>query len=91
MMIDVADELRIIATEIGRLSAADRATIARGANDLEAALNRAIVLDTQLLEANAHRVALTDQLNAERRKSAGTAVALLWTMTTGWVRAETHS
>ena len=91
-MTDLADELRIIATETGRLSVSDRATIARAADDLEAAINRAIMLDRELLEANAHRVALQDQLTAERRKAviAGSA-APSWSMTTGWVRVEVLS
>jgi hypothetical protein len=92
-MIETADELRIIATETGRLSATDRATIARAANDLETAINRAISLDRQLLEANAHRVALNDQLIAERRKATAVdgASSLPWSMGTGWKRCEVSS
>lgn len=90
-MEDLPNELRIIATETGRLSPADRATIARGANYLEVKINHANMLNAQLLEANAHRVALTDQLTAERRKHAGAPASLPWSMSTGWVRAETHS
>jgi hypothetical protein len=92
-MTDTADELRIIATETGRLSVADRATIASAANDLEAAINRAIELDAKLLEANAHRVALADQLTAERSKTAKAAapVGLSWSMSTGWKRCEVSS
>ena len=91
-MTDLPDELRIIATESGRLSTADRAAIARAANDLEAAVNRAIMLNRELLEANAHRVALQDQLTGERRKAAAMAPAgPSWSMTTGWVRVEVLS
>lgn len=87
-MTDSADELRIIATETGRLSASDRAAIARAANDLEEAINRAISLDARLLEANAHRVALTDQLAAERGKIAQAEPAQPWSMGTGWLRVQ---
>jgi hypothetical protein len=88
-MTELSEELRIIATETGRLSAVDRATIARAANDLEAAINRSISLDRQLLEANAHKVALTDQLADERRKAAGAVPAPLpWSMRTGWIRVD---
>jgi hypothetical protein len=86
-MTDLADELRIIATETGRLSVSDRATIAQAANDLEYMIRHSNMLNSQLLEANAHRVALTDQLAAERRKAAAPA-QLPWSMGTGWVRAD---
>ena len=91
-MTDLSDDLRIIATETGRLSVSDRATIAQAANDLEFMIHHANLLNAQLLEANAHRVALQDQLTAERRKGTAAAPAgLSWSMTTGWVRVEVLS
>jgi hypothetical protein len=87
-MTDLTDDLRIIATETGRLSIADRAMIARAANDLEMAIHHAISLNAQLIEANGHRIALSDQLIAERRKAAPAQDALPWSMSTGWQRCE---
>lgn len=66
-MTDIFDELRIIARDGGPLTAADRALIARAADEIEG-LGRALVLtQVRLIESQQHRIALNDALLEARR------------------------
>jgi hypothetical protein len=67
-MTDTADNLRIIATETGRLSASDRAAIASAAEELEMAILARLQSDVKVLELNAQRIALNDRLKETRRQ-----------------------
>lgn len=86
-MSDIYDELRIIARDGGRLDLSDRAKIARAADELEMALRANVELYHAMLEANAHKVALYEQLTETRRKLPPPAEPA-WSWSSGWIRLE---
>lgn len=69
-MTDLVDELRIIARDGGRLSTDDRAKIAEAAEEFERTQRDLFSARAQLIEANARRIALTEQIIEDRRAAA---------------------
>lgn len=67
-MSDVFDELRIIATERGPLSGADRATIKQAADDFELLANQLVRTQAELIESQAQHIALNERLSEARRR-----------------------
>lgn len=60
------DELRIIAGEPRVLDKSDRAALLAAADELEHAHKLLLAVNAQLIEANGHRIALTEQLDIAR-------------------------
>lgn len=81
---DIFNDLRIIARDGGRLDMADRAKIAEAADQLETALDANVRLYQAMLEANAQKVAIAEQLTEVRRKLPG-APEQSWSMSSGWL------
>lgn len=69
-MTDHIDLLRIIARDGGRLDSAARAEIAEAANEFQHTQQMLLAVQAQLIEANAHRIALNEVLLMEKRKQA---------------------
>lgn len=67
-MIDTFDELRIIAQDGSWLDAADRATIARGADELETAYRMLISTQAILIETQQRQIATNERLIEVTRK-----------------------
>ena len=76
-MSDLSDELRIIATESGRLSGADRAVIIQAAEYLEETQRVLVQAQRELIEANARRMAATERLLELNPPS--------WSISSGWL------
>lgn len=82
-MTDLADELRVIAKDGGRLSPMDCQLIARAADELEQASAQVIRTQAQLIEAQQRRLAIAELLLEEKRKPRLTFTAPpLWRV--GW-------
>lgn len=86
-MTDLPTELRIIARDGGRLSQADRAAIAQAAEEFETTMHRAMACEAALIEANAHRLALTEQI-AHLRKAQALPDLQPWSYSTGWIAVQ---
>lgn len=85
-MSDASDELRIIARDGGSLTLADRAAIANAASEMEQMLHAVGQAYRELIEVNAHRLALSEQLRDVRRKLPPVpAEELPWKMESGWL------
>lgn len=84
-MTDSIDLLRIIARDGGRIDQTDRVKIALAAEELELALHANETLSASLLEANAHRLALTEQVQ-HLRKVKGLPDLQPWSISSGWIR-----
>lgn len=74
---DLANDLRIIATETGRLDSADRAKIIEAAHYFEATQAALVQAQRELIEANARRQAMSDRLLELNPPS--------WSMSSGWI------
>lgn len=75
-MNDLSNDLRIIATETGRLDNADRAKIIEAAQYVEETQRALVQAQRELIEANAHRRAATERLLEISPPT--------WTMSSGW-------
>lgn len=75
-MIDLSDELRIIATET-RLASADRARIVEAAEQFEQMQSALISTNQALIECNAQRVAATERLMELKPRP--------WSISSGWI------
>lgn len=82
-MTDHIDVLRIIARDGGRLDSAVRAEIAEAANEFERTQRMLLETQAQLIEANAHRIAMNEALLVRKRSEAN---AKPLSMSTGWVK-----
>lgn len=78
---EFSNDLRIIATEPGRLSRDDRATIIQAAEYFEETQRALVQAQRELIEANAMRVAATERLLELRPP-------LSWAMSSGWLKLE---
>jgi hypothetical protein len=81
-MIDLSEELRIIATET-RLTRDDRAKIVEAAAYFEETQAALVQAQRELIEANAKRVAATERLLELRPPS--------WSMTSGWMTLQVNA
>lgn len=61
-MSEIFDELRIIAKDGKGLDTADRVVLFRAADELEQAWQQLLSTQSQLIEANAMRIALTERV-----------------------------
>lgn len=61
------DDLRIIASDVKKLSDLDRDIIRHAADELETAQRTLVHVYRQLMECNAHRIALNEQLIDARK------------------------
>lgn len=77
-MNDLSNDLRIIATESGRLDSADRAKIIEAAQYVEETQHALVRAHRELVEANAQRVAATERLLELRPP-------LAWSISSGWL------
>lgn len=76
-MIDISEELRIIATET-RLTRDDRAKIIEAAEYFEATQRALVQAQAELIEANGRRVAATERLLELSPPGS-------WSMSSGWM------
>ena len=76
-MDDLSNDLRIIASERSRLDHADRAKIIEAANYFEETQRALVLAQRELIEANAHRQAVSERLLALKPPS--------WSMSSGWL------
>lgn len=82
-MIDLADELRIIATET-RLTRDDRAKIVEAADYFETTQRALVAAQRELIEANARRVAATERLIELSPRPS-------WSMSSGWITLQVNA
>lgn len=82
-MTDHIDVLRIIARDGGRLDSAVRAEIAAAASEFEHTQRLLLETQAQLIEANAHRIAMNEALLVRKRAEAN---AKPMSMSSGWVK-----
>jgi hypothetical protein len=75
---DLANDLRIIATETGRLDSADRAKIIEAAHYFEETQAALAQAQRELIEANARRLAMSERLFELKPPS--------WSMSSGWIK-----
>lgn len=82
-MSDTSDHLTIIAGERGALTPADRATIKRGANELEWSYRQLLLMQEHLIEVQGNLLAARERIyELERRPDP------LWFMSSGWVTVQ---
>lgn len=82
-MTDHIDVLRIIARDGGHLNSAVRAELAEIANEFERTQRALIETQAQLIEANAHRIAMNEALLVRKRAEVN---AKPMSMSSGWMR-----
>lgn len=93
MSTDTFDHLRIIAKDARGLDAFDRDAIKGAADEMEYLYRLLSETQAQLIESQAHRIALNEQLLATRHREAELmtklkmhAPTLRMTMSTGWLK-----
>lgn len=85
---NMSDEVRIIATDSGRLTANDRQVLLLAAEELEHAYKLLIATQAALIESQQQRLALNDALmDARRRQFTPQAFPSL---STGWLTFAPH-
>lgn len=81
-MSDHIDLIRIIARDGGRLDSVDQAALAEAANAFEWTQRELLATQAQLIEANAHRIAMNEALLVRKRADTNSKPM---SMSSGWV------
>lgn len=83
-MTDAWDEVRIIAID-APLKSADRAMLCQAADEFAILARDYLIMQSQLIESQAQRIALNDQLIEIRRKKPQSNK---WSYSSGWMKVE---
>lgn len=83
-MSDTFEQLRIIASDGGRLDTADRVLIAHAADELENVCRLLLVMQAELIESQQRRLALNERLIELQRLAPFTPA--MWATRIEWAR-----